>query len=242
MARKYRNVTYKAPAPYVAPQYDEKKYMSGIDTSWYTNEANRYAEQANKERAQQIGEAGKTRDTNLKSAYIQRVQNERQMNDNLAAAGIRGGATETAGLRLANQYGTAVNSANSDYANSVNSINQSIDKNIADYRADMESRAQEYRQNVAQSRWQADREASLTKYNAAREDSLNEYNASNEFWNNYYTDVYSGYSQKALKKALKKAKKEYRAAPSRKIRIQQLQRVRAIRARMGVIKNGEATK
>lgn len=241
MAKK-QPVTYKAPTPYVAPQYDEKKYTAGIDTSWYTNEANRYAAQANKERAQQIGQAGKERDTGLKSAYITRVQNERQLRDNMATAGIRGGATETSGLRLANEYGNAVGQANANFTNSVNSINQSIDKNIADYRADMSSRAQEYKQNMAQARWQADREASLTQYNAAREDSLNEYNAANEFWNNYYTDYYSGWGKKNLKKALKLAKKKYKAATSQKARIQQLQRIRGIRARMGQVKAEEAAK
>lgn len=213
-------VTYSAPA------YDEKKYRAGINTSYYDNAIKNYTAQAEKQRSSQIAEAKKTQDTALKQAYLTRVQNERNLNNSLATQGIRGGATETANLRLANQYGTAVSSANSDYSNSVNTINQNIDQNIADYRSDMQSRAEEYRQNLAQARWQA-----------AREDSLNQYNAQNEYWNNYYLDFYSGASKKTLDKALKTAKKNLKKAKTsaQKLRIQQ--QIRGIQNRRGVLAN-----
>lgn len=209
---------------YVAPNFDEKKYSKGVDTSFYKNAITKYTQQAEKNRATQLGEAQKTQESALKQAYIQKAQNQMALNDNLVRSGIRGGATETANLRLANIYGQARAAANTDYSNSVNSINRSIDQNIFDYTSDMQSRAEEYRQNVAQAKWQAD-----------REDSLNEYNASNEYWNNYYLDYYSGYDKKTIDKALKKAQKELKKAktPAQKLRIQQ--RIRGIQNRRGVI-------
>lgn len=215
-----------APVTYVAPAYDEKKYRAGIDTSFYTNAINNYTAQANQQRASQLGEAQKARDAALKQAYITRVQSGQAMNSALAEAGIRGGATETANLGIANQYGTAVGAANTDYSNSVNSINQSIDQNIADYRSDMESRAEEYRQNLAQARWQA-----------AREDSLNAYNSKNEYWNNYYLDKYSGYSADALKKAEKNINKKAKKAKTQGAKIRWQQALRGIGHRKGVLAN-----
>lgn len=208
------------------PAYNEKKYRKGIDTSYYTKAINNYTTQAEKQRATQLGEAKKAQDSALKQAYITRVQNQNKLNESLATAGIRGGATETSNLRLQNAYGTAVGAANTDYSNSVNAINQAIDQNIADYRSDMESRAEEYRQNLAQAKWQA-----------ARENALNKYNAQNEYWNNYYLDKYSGYSAKALKKAEKDIKKKANKAKTAAAKRRWQQALRGIGNRKGVLAN-----
>lgn len=218
-------------ATYKAPQYDEQKYRQGIDTSYYTNAINAYTQQANKERATQIGEAQKQQQSALKQAYIQRAQNSKSLNQNLASQGIRGGATETSNLRLANQYGQAVNAANSDYTNSVNTINQNIDRNIFDYTNDMQSRAEEYRQNQANARWQAAREDYANAFNAQTAETQRQ----TEYWSNYYINKYSGYGKKNLKKAEKDIKKKLAAAktPAAKIRWQQA--LAGIGARRGVI-------
>ena len=205
--------------------YDEKKYRQNLDTSYYTNAIDTYTADQNLNRANQIAEAQKTQQGNLKNAYITRLQNEQKLNRNLAQAGIRGGMTETANLNLANQYGQARAAANTDYANNVNQINQAIDQNIRDYRSDMESRAEEYRQNMAQARWQAE-----------REDNANETARQTEYWSNFYNNYYSGYSKKDAKKAVKtlqaqlKGKTGYEA-----IRLQQA--IAAAKARLGVIAN-----
>lgn len=209
---------------YVAPQYDEKKYRQGIDTSFYNNAINNYKAQAEQQRATQIGEAQKTQQSALKQAYIQRAQNQQKLNENLARAGIRGGATESANLNLANQYGQARASANTDYANSVNQINQATDRNIFDYQSDMESRAEEYRQNQANARWQAE-----------REDSLNMWNSTQEYWNNYYMDFYSGYNKKDAQKAYKTAEANLKKATSDAEKQRILQQIRGIKNRLGVL-------
>lgn len=213
---------------YTAPKYDEKKYRANIDTTFYSNAIKNYTTDMNKERARQVGEAQKAQTSALKQAYVQRAQNQKNLNQNLAMQGIRGGATETSNLNLMNQYGQARAAANADYTNSVNSINQSIDQNIRDYRMDMESRAEEYRQNQANARWQAD-----------REDSLNQYNSQVEYWNNYYLDKYSGTSKKSANKQLKQAYKELNKATSasEKLRIQQ--KIRGLTNRLGVIANSK---
>lgn len=211
---------------YTAPQYDEKKYRAGINTSFYDKAVENYKNQQEQNRATQLAAAQKTQQSALKQAYITRLQNQQKLQQSLAASGIRGGATETANIRLANQYGLDRNNANTNYTNSVNDINKSIDQNISDYQSDMESRAEEYRQNMAQAKWQAD-----------REDSLNEFNSVADYWNNYYTDYYSGVSKKNLNKYLKKAKTNYKKAKTNSAKLRYLQQIRAIQARRGVIAN-----
>ena len=211
---------------YKAPEYDDEKYRSGVNTSFYDKAVDTYRKQQEQNRATQLAAAQKAQQSALKQAYITRLQNQQKLQQSLATSGIRGGATETANIRLANQYGLDRNNANTNYSNSVNDINRSIDQNIADYQSDMESRAEGYRQNMAQAKWQAD-----------REDSLNEYNSVADYWNNYYTDYYSGASKKKLNKYLKAAKANYKKATTDSAKLKYLQQIRAIQARRGVIAN-----
>ena len=215
---------------YTAPQYDNsyrKKIENQVGAA-YDAQKTAYNAQAEKDRALQLGEAQKNQQSALKQAYVTRLQNQQRLNNNLAISGIRGGMTETANLNLANQYGQARAAANTDYTNSVNQINQSIDRNKFEYGLDVDSRKEEAIQNQANAMWQA-----------AREDSLNEWNAQNEYWNNYYMDMFSGSSKKTIEKEYKKAQKELKAAktPAEKLRIQQ--KIRGIRNRLGVIANSK---
>lgn len=209
---------------YQAPDYDENKYRAGINTDFYKNAVNQYTADANAERNRQIGEAQKTQQANLRQAYVNRLQNEQRMNNNLARSGIRGGMTETANLNLMNQYGQARASANTDYANSVNQINTTTNQNIRDYRNDMDSRAEEYRQNLAQARWQAE-----------REDKTNEVARQTEYWSNFYTNYYSGFSKKDANKAVKSLTTQLNKTsdPMERMRIQQA--ISGAKARLGVI-------
>lgn len=220
-------------ATYKPPAYNEKLYRKGIDTSFYDKSVNAFTQQAEKQRAQQLGEAQKQQQTALKQAYLTRAQNQRTLNTNLATQGIRGGASETANLRLANMYGQATAAANTDYANSVNSINQNIDQSIFDYRQDMAARAEEYRQNQANARWQAAREDYANKYNAKQAETQRQ----TEYWSNYYINKYSGYSKKQLKKAEKDIKAKAKKAKTAYEKIRWQQALAGIGARRGVIKN-----
>lgn len=216
-------------AKYTPVAYDDKKYSKGINTDYYKNAISTYKSQANKQRTAEIQQADKTRVDQIRQAYIQNMQNQRALNTTLATAGIRGGATETANLNLANQYGTARATANTNYANAVNEINKATDQNIADYTADMKSRAEEYRQNLAQARWQA-----------AREDKMNQRNATTDYWNNYYVNYYSGSTKKNLTKALKTARKNLANAKKKGNQMNVIkyeQQIVGIRSRLGVINN-----
>ena len=216
----------KMAITYKAPEYDDEKYRSGVNTDYYTQAVDAYRKQQEQNRATQLAAAQKTQQSALKQAYITRLQNQQKLQQGLATSGIRGGATETANIRLANQYGLDRNNANTNYTGSVNDINRSIDQNISDYQSDMESRAEEYRQNMAQAKWQAE-----------REDSLNEYNSVADYWNNYYMDYYSGVANKNLDKYLKEAKANYDKATTDSDKLRYLQQIRAIQARRGVIAN-----
>lgn len=173
------NETYTY-TPYEGVNYDQKKYEGQFDNSFYRNQTDLYTQQANKERANQLGEAQKQQQNALKSAYLQRVQNENALGQSLAALGIRGGASESSNIKLANQYGQSVQAANTDYSNSVNSINQSIDRNIFDYTMDMNARENEDRKNFAQMLWNAEREDSKIKNDQANEANMLNYNTRRE--------------------------------------------------------------
>ena len=211
---------------YQPPEYDENKYRQGINTDYYKNAVNQYQQQAEQNRARQIEEAQKTQQSNLRQAYVNRLQNEQRLRNNLAQQGIRGGATETANLRLANQYGAERSNANTAYTNSVNQINQNIDQNIRDYQSDMDSRAEEYRQNLAQAKWQAE-----------REDQTNEVARQTEYWSNYFINYYSGMKKKEVQKAVKtlEAQLETTTDPMQRLRLEQA--ISGAKARLGVIAN-----
>lgn len=230
-------------ATYKAPQYTDK-YRKGISTSGYDKQFQMFQQQAEQNRANQLGEAQKAQQSALKQAYVTRAQNQQRLSNNLAMSGIRGGMTETANLNLANTYGQARAAANTDYANSVNTINQNIDQNIADYRMDIESRKEQYLQDQANAKWQAAREDYANKFNAQREDEANKYQRKQaeiqrqtEYWSNYYINKYSGYSKKQLKKAEKEIKANLKKAKTQYERIRWQQALSGIGARRGVIKN-----
>lgn len=231
---------------YNPPAYNDAKYRSGLTqmNADYNNQKTQFAAQAEKNRAIQLGEAQKQQQAALKQAYISRAQNQLTLNNNLAMAGIRGGATETSNLRLANQYGTAVGQANTDYANSVNTINQNIDQSIADFNMDVEARRAEAIQNQANAKWQAAREDYANKINIQREDKNNAYQRKQaevqrqtEYWSNYYINKYSGYGKKDLKKAEKDIKAKLKKAKTAYEKIRWQQALAGIGARRGVIKN-----
>ena len=239
------------------------KYRKNIGTAAYDKQYADYAAGAEASRQQQLGEAQKTQQAALKQAYITRLQNQQKLNDNLAMAGIRGGATETSNLRLANQYGSERGLANSTYANSVNSINQAVDQNLRDAKMDIESQREQYIQNQANARWQAAREDAANKYNAAtdaekfkyqkqqdalaikREDAANKYERQQaeiarqtQYWSDYYNNVYSGSSKKTVQKAIQDINKRLNSkslTQYEKIRLQQQKA--AASARLGVIAN-----
>lgn len=157
----------------------------------YGELANTYNRQVDQNTAQQIATAKSDAQNQLRQAYVQNIQNQRQLDQKLATAGIRGGATQTANLNLMNQYGTNRNSINSNLNSTINSANQTAQQNKNAYALENDSKQMEYVEN---------REAE-DRANAREDEQINyERNTAN------LTAQYSKiYSVKKLKKALETA-------------------------------------
>lgn len=147
--------------------YDEyyKKYMQDLDTSAYDALAASYTKSVDESAAQQISDAQKAAQGQLKQAYITRMQDQRTLNDNLARAGIRGGTTETANLKLATNYGNTRGTINSSLASSITDINRTAAQNKLAYQQDIDAKKQAYIENRQSEARQA-----------AREDLQNDFN------------------------------------------------------------------
>lgn len=182
------------------------------DTSAYDRLIDEYNKSVDANTAGQIKKAQEAATGQLKQAYIQRVQNQRNLDNRLAAAGIRGGATETSNLKLANQYGQSVNQINSGLSSSINDINTTANQNKLAYQQEMNTKRQQYIENrEAEERANA-REDELTK----RQQDLDYLTA----WASKY------YSTKKLKAQLKAAR-----ASGNSLKVQ------VINARLGFLKS-----
>lgn len=191
-----------------------KRYMGTLDTKAYDNLAKNYETSVNQNTQQQISDANKNAQAQLKQAYVTRVQDQRALQNNLASSGIRGGASESSNIRLANQYANTTGQINSQLATSVNDINRTAQQNILAYRQDIDAKKQqaiEDRQNMAM---QTAREDATLR----RTQDIERYTA----WASKYFDT------KSLKKQLKKAKKSGNTL-----------KAQIINARLGYLKSPE---
>lgn len=171
--------------------------------NYYDKQIKDYNAYADKVASQQIADAKKASTTQLRQAYINKLQSQRSLNNNLALAGIRGGATETSNLRLANNYGAQVSQINSDLANSIQSINQSTEENKFNNMMQTESARQQYNENLAAEQRANAREDKQIAYERKQQKEQQKYDRLTA----NYTAKYSKYfSEKELKKALKNAK------------------------------------
>lgn len=117
------------------------------DTSAYDELLRQYNQSVDADTQAQIKRAQDQANSQLRNAYVQRVQNQRQLNDRLAMAGIRGGATETSNLRLQNQYGQQVGQINTNLGTSVNDINRAANQQKLAYAQELNTKRQQYVEN-----------------------------------------------------------------------------------------------
>lgn len=180
-----------------------KKY----DTSEYDNLYNAYATSVDQNLAAQKNEAQSSAASQLKQAYISRLQNERQLKDNLAASGIRGGATETSMLRLSNDYGNQRSAINTSLANSIKEYELAADQSKLAYKQDIDAKKLAYIENMAAEDRANAREDKLRKQDFAREDKLRNQEKKETQQREYWTAKYGKvYNLNILKSNLKKAK------------------------------------
>lgn len=198
--------------------------MAAYDTTAYEDMKKRYAASVDQQTASQKEAAEQAAQAQLRQAFITRVQSENAMRNNLARAGIRGGATETAGLRIANNYGNARGTINASLAESKRAYDLAGAQNKLAYDQDIDAQSLAYIQNreaedranaredeLTQRQWEHD--AQVTAEQRAYEDRIRaEENAradaakkeadQKEQWTAKYSKYYSN---KKLKAALKKA-------------------------------------
>lgn len=161
------------------------------NTERYDDLIKRYNKQVDTDTAQQIKTARGDAESRLRQAYIQNAQNQRQLNQNLAQRGVRGGATQSAQLNLMNQYGANRNAINSDLTSTINSANQNAQSNKNAYALETESARTQYLEN---------REAE-DRANA-REDAQIDYDRQTQLLTAQYSTMYD---TKKLQKALETA-------------------------------------
>lgn len=165
--------------------------MAGLDTTAYDELQKKYNASVDSNTASQIANAQQTAQSNLKQAYVSRLQNEQKMNKNLATAGIRGGMSETANLGVANNYANQRGTINSQLASNVRDINNTANQNKLAYAQEIDTAKQSAIENY---------DAEQRAY--AREDALTAYNRQQENLTARYSKYYSA---KDLKKALANA-------------------------------------
>lgn len=193
-----------------------KKYTKGMDDNLaaYDNMTANYNASVDQNTAAQIADATKSAQGQLRQAYVTRMQDQRNLQDNMARAGIRGGATETANLRLATNYANTRSGIQGQLSNSINDINRTANQNKLAYQQEMDAKKQQYVENRQSEARQAAREDSQQK----RTQDIERYTA----WASKF------FSKKQLQKQLKKANKS-----GNKIKAQ------IINARLGYLQSPE---
>lgn len=170
--------------------------MAKYDTSFYTNQYKDYAKEQDSRAKEQAKKSDAAYDAKLKQAYISRVQSQKNLNENLAEAGIRGGASETANLNLITNYQNTRNSLNAEKAQASADIYSAAEANKFAYKQTTDAAAQSYvEQRSAEDRQKAQAEKE-TKDAQQRENNIN-------FWTSKYSTYYDTAS---LNTAYKNAK------------------------------------
>lgn len=136
-------------------------------------------------------------DSQAKSAYISKMQNQRTLNNNLASSGIRGGASESSQLKIATNYENNRN----QIAQQKSSALTDIDKNANDLMFNNRQTQLAAKQSYIQAREAEARQIAETKrqekWQAAQTDKKNK--------ETRYAATVSGYtSNKKIDKLIKK--------------------------------------
>lgn len=134
----------------------------------YDNLYNDYEKKQNEDVAKKKKQTEEKYNDTLKEAYISRMQNEKNLNENLKKSGIRGGATETSHLKLATNYENTKNSTNKEKAQALQDIDSQATDNLFNYKQTIdqakidytEQRESEDRQ-LAQNKQSEDKSAAL---------------------------------------------------------------------------------
>lgn len=122
--------------------------MAFTGAEYYDKAKQQYATKAAADLKQQQNQINQASDSQLQQAYIQRMQGQTAMQNNLAMQGIRGGASETAQMNLMNTYQGTRNTINSDRATALTQAQTSYNDNIFNYNQQMDTAKAEYQQQM----------------------------------------------------------------------------------------------
>lgn len=170
--------------------------MATYDTSFYTKQYDEFAKKQDETAKKRVEQSDAQHNSQLREAYVTRMQNQKKLNENLATSGIRGGASETSTLKLDTNYQNTRNTINTQKTHAAREIQDEAEANKFAYKQTTDAAAQSYvEQRQAEDRQIAQNKAE-TEAAQKREDNIN-------FWTSKYSTYYSTDS---LNKAYKNAK------------------------------------
>lgn len=165
--------------------------MATYNTSAYDNMYEEYKKEQLNTAEKQKQQTTADYNQQLKQAYINKMQNQKTLNDNMAKVGIRGGASETATLNNDLSYQNTRNTLNSSKVQALQTIDDNANANILSYKQTNDAAKQAY----IEQREAEDRQIAQSK-------EERKYEEQNDYWTSKYSKYYS---EKSLKKALAKA-------------------------------------
>lgn len=120
---------------------EENPYLQYLEEfeSQMNSMADAYRQQLAKMYGEQAGIINDQYDKSANTAYIQYKQNQRDLPESLSSAGITGGATESANIKLQSAYGNNLAENESDRNNDLFSAKQGYDEAGADYQRQLNS-------------------------------------------------------------------------------------------------------
>lgn len=183
------------------------------DTSYYDKALKDYENQAKKTANQQIADTNAQYDAQLKQAYTNNMIAQRNLKNQMTSAGIRGGATETANLNLANQYANSRGSINASRNADIKNINNTMNDNIYNYTQSINDNKQQYlQQREAEARQRQYAVADAKQQRAWAVADANKQDSAAR-WQTYAEAKYGMYSSRtSLKKQISALAKKYAKA------------------------------
>lgn len=204
----------------------DTKYWDDLKSSasaFYDNQYNEYAnklkadaEAAKNQTSQQYGEL-------LRQAYVSNMQNQQKLSDRLAEAGIRGGGSETANLKLMTGYQNTRNKTNSERQSALANIDKQMNDNLFNFKitndqaknAYMQQIESEMRQIAENKRQEAVEQGKIDQQYKHEELMFDKQQKASQALADaqkkeaqqvaYWESVYSKYSLESLQNSLKKA-------------------------------------
>lgn len=124
-------------------------------TAFYDQAIADYNKKAKSDYNRQVKQINQEQAGGLKEAYIARMQNQQALQNNLANAGIRGGATETAQLNMMNAYQNQRNTVNQQAQQQRQDAYATYQDNVFNNTQQMRTAQAQYLENMRNQFYQA---------------------------------------------------------------------------------------